>query len=50
MLAFPMTQEDDKLSDLKDMSPSATVGVFEGTPGGALLVVPAAIQRKPINW
>jgi hypothetical protein len=49
VLAFPMTQQDDDLANLKDMSPSAAVGIFKGTPD-PFLVVPAGIETRPINW
>lgn len=49
VLAFPMTQQDDNLAKLEDMSPSAAVGIFKGTTVPAL-VVPAGMQTRPINW
>ena len=49
VLAFPMTQQDDDLAKLKDMSPSAAVGIFKGTPVPSL-VLPAGIEARPLNW
>ena len=49
MLAFPMTQQDDDLANLKDTSPSAAVGIFKGTPV-PFLVVPPGNEQKPMNW
>ena len=47
VLAFPMTQPDDELTELKDFSPSEAVAVFKGEAPPDLMIPETS---KPINW